>query len=191
MSALKGGLSKSLAELRRGRGMMLRGWWPYKEKAETTHRKGRKGVGKGSALLFQKEKGKRTFIQSSVPGLRDELSFSILVSFLTSQNSLAMDLMQKCPSLNLEAPFDSTAEFDANSNIALHPLSHCTSSFVNSSLFMNIHQQSSPSLRTSLSLFLLSQAVHPSSSNLAAPGSLSPLTLPALSSSLSLSFNSR
>ncbi|KAH7817884.1 uncharacterized protein MONOS_14301 [Monocercomonoides exilis] len=46
MSALKSELRQSLAELRRGRWMKWRGWWPFKEEAETTHRKGRKGAGK-------------------------------------------------------------------------------------------------------------------------------------------------
>ncbi|KAH7820426.1 uncharacterized protein MONOS_17819 [Monocercomonoides exilis] len=124
MSALKSGLWQSRAELRRGRRMKWRGWWTHKEEAEVTHRKGRKGAGKGSPLLFQKEKGTRTFSLSSVPGKRDTLCFSKLESFFTSQNSMVMNLMQKHPALNLVAPFDSTAEFDANSNIALHPLSH-------------------------------------------------------------------
>ncbi|KAH7817828.1 uncharacterized protein MONOS_11434 [Monocercomonoides exilis] len=119
------------------------------------------------------------------------LSFSKLVSFFMSQNSMAMDLMQKYPTLNFVAPFDSAADFAANTNIALHPLSHCTSSLVNSSLFMNIQQQSFPSLRTSQSPSLFSQAVHPSSANSASPGSLSLLSLPALSSSPSLSFSTR
>ncbi|KAH7816590.1 uncharacterized protein MONOS_5867 [Monocercomonoides exilis] len=194
MSALMSGLWQSWAELRRGRGMKWRGWWPYKEEAEATHRKGRKGAVKGSPLLFQKEKGIRTFSQSSVPGRRDALpklfsflSFSKLASFFTSQNSMAMDLMQKYPALNLVAPFDSAADFAANTNLSLHPLSHCSSSLVNSSLFMNTQQQSSPSLRTSLSPSLLSQAVHPSSANPAASGSLSPLSLPSVTSSSSLS----
>ncbi|KAH7831535.1 uncharacterized protein MONOS_9174 [Monocercomonoides exilis] len=133
MSALKSGLRQSRAELRRGRGMKWRGWWPYKEEAEATHRKGRKGAGKGSPLLFQKEKGMRTFSQSSVPGRRDalsklfsSLSFSKLASFFTSQNSMAMDLMKKYTALSLVAPFDSDADFAANANISLHPLSRCT-----------------------------------------------------------------
>ncbi|KAH7818462.1 uncharacterized protein MONOS_4679 [Monocercomonoides exilis] len=42
MSALKSGLRQSRAELRRGRGMKWRGWWPCKEEAEATLRKGRK-----------------------------------------------------------------------------------------------------------------------------------------------------
>ncbi|KAH7822828.1 uncharacterized protein MONOS_8265 [Monocercomonoides exilis] len=117
MSELKSGLRQSRAELRRGRGMKWRGWWTHKEEAEVTHRKGRKGAGKGSPLLF-KEKGIRTFSQNSVPGRRDalsklfsSLSFSKLESFFTSQNSIAMDLMQKYPALNLVAPFDSAADF--------------------------------------------------------------------------------
>ncbi|KAH7820975.1 uncharacterized protein MONOS_1764 [Monocercomonoides exilis] len=191
MSALKSGLRQSRADLRRGRGMKKKGWWPDKEEAEETHRKGRKGAGKGSPLLFQKEKGIRTFNQSSVPERRDALSFSKLVSFFMSQNSMEMDLMQKYPTLNFVAPFDSAADFAANTNIALHPLSHCTSSLVNSSLFMNIQQQSFPSLRISQSPSLFSQAVHPSSANSASPGSLSLLSLPALSSSPSLSFSTR
>ncbi|KAH7821381.1 uncharacterized protein MONOS_15299 [Monocercomonoides exilis] len=141
MSALKSGLRQSRAELRRGRGMKWRGWWPFKEEAEETHRKGKKGAGKGSPLLFQKEKGIRTFSQSSVPGRRDalsklfsSLSFSKLVSFSALQNSMAMDLMQKYPALNLVAPFDSDADFAANANISFHLLSHYTSSLVNSSL---------------------------------------------------------
>ncbi|KAH7815079.1 uncharacterized protein MONOS_15178 [Monocercomonoides exilis] len=73
MSALKSGLWQSRAELRRGRRMKWRGWWTHKEEAEVTHRKGRKGAGKGSPLLFQKEKGTRTFSLSSVPGKRDTL----------------------------------------------------------------------------------------------------------------------
>ncbi|KAH7831917.1 uncharacterized protein MONOS_16389 [Monocercomonoides exilis] len=56
---------------------------------------------------------------------------------------------EEYPSLNLVAPFNSAADLAASPNIALHPLSHCTSSLVNSSLFMNIQQLSSPSLRTS------------------------------------------
>ncbi|KAH7822802.1 uncharacterized protein MONOS_7097 [Monocercomonoides exilis] len=118
MSALKSGLWQSRAELRRGRRMKWRGWWTHKEEAEVTHRKGRKGAGKGSPLLFQNEKGIRTFSQSSVPGRRDalsklfsSLSFSKLASFFTSQNSMEMDLMLKCPALNLVAPFDSAADF--------------------------------------------------------------------------------
>ncbi|KAH7828078.1 uncharacterized protein MONOS_1608 [Monocercomonoides exilis] len=42
MSALKSVLKQTCAELRRGRGMKWRGWWPYKEEAEATHRKGNK-----------------------------------------------------------------------------------------------------------------------------------------------------
>ncbi|KAH7829181.1 uncharacterized protein MONOS_8711 [Monocercomonoides exilis] len=90
MSALKSGLRQSRAELRRGRGMKWRGWWSHKEEAEVTHRKGRKGAGKGSPFLFQKEKGKRTFSQSSVYGIKDVMSklfssmlFSKLKSFFT------------------------------------------------------------------------------------------------------------
>ncbi|KAH7831170.1 uncharacterized protein MONOS_10201 [Monocercomonoides exilis] len=69
MSVLKSGLRQSRAELRRGRGMKWRGWWPYKEEAEMIHRKGNKGARKGSLLLFQKEKGKRTFSQRCTPHL--------------------------------------------------------------------------------------------------------------------------
>ncbi|KAH7822376.1 uncharacterized protein MONOS_12760 [Monocercomonoides exilis] len=148
MSALKSVLKQSRAKLGRGRMMKWRGWWPYKEEAEVTHRKGRKGAWKGSMPLFQKENGIRTLSQSSMPGIKDvmsklfsSLSFSKLASFFTSQNSMAMDLMQKYPALNLVTPFDSAADFAANTNIALHPLSHCTSSLVNSSLFMNTQQQ--------------------------------------------------
>ncbi|KAH7829121.1 uncharacterized protein MONOS_16184 [Monocercomonoides exilis] len=47
MSALKSGQRQSRAELRRGRGMKWRGLWPYKEETEITHRKERKGTGKG------------------------------------------------------------------------------------------------------------------------------------------------
>ncbi|KAH7822895.1 uncharacterized protein MONOS_17608 [Monocercomonoides exilis] len=118
ISALKSVLRQSRVELQRGRGMKWRGWWPYKEEAEVTHRKGRKGAGKGSPLLFQKEKWIRTFNQSSVPGRRDalsklfsSLSFSKLASFFTSQNSMEMDLIQKYPALNLVAPFVSAAYF--------------------------------------------------------------------------------
>ncbi|KAH7822941.1 uncharacterized protein MONOS_14366 [Monocercomonoides exilis] len=118
ISALKSVLRQSRAELRRGRGMKWRGWLPFKEEAEVTHRKGRKGAGKVSPLLFQKEKGIRTFNQSSVPGRRDalsklfsSLSFSKLASFFTSQNSMEMDLIQKYPALNLVAPFVSAAYF--------------------------------------------------------------------------------
>ncbi|KAH7828707.1 uncharacterized protein MONOS_16164 [Monocercomonoides exilis] len=93
MSALKSGLRQSRAELRRGRGMKWRGWWSHKEEAEVTHRKGRKGAGKGSPLMFQKEKGIRTFSQSCMPGRRNALSFSKLVSFSALQNSMVMDLM--------------------------------------------------------------------------------------------------
>ncbi|KAH7819694.1 uncharacterized protein MONOS_4869 [Monocercomonoides exilis] len=100
-----------------------------------------------------------------------------------------MDLMQKYPALNLVAPFDSTVEFAANANIALHPLSHCTSSLVNSSLLMNIQLQSSPSLRTYLSPSQQYHAKLSSSACPAAPGSLSLLSLTALSSSPSFSFN--
>ncbi|KAH7828538.1 uncharacterized protein MONOS_4979 [Monocercomonoides exilis] len=131
MSALKSGLRQSRAELRRGRGTKWRGWWPYKEEAEATHRKGRKGAGKGSPLLFQKENGKRTFSQNSEPGRRDalskvfsSLSFTKLASFFTSHNSMAMDLIQKYHALNLVVPFNSAADFTSNTNIALHPLSH-------------------------------------------------------------------
>ncbi|KAH7823599.1 uncharacterized protein MONOS_14460 [Monocercomonoides exilis] len=92
---------------------------------------------------------------------------------------MAMNLMQKYPALNFVAPFDSAADFAANANIALHPLYHYTFSLVNSFMFMNVQQQSSPSL--------LSQVVHPSSANPAAPGSLSPLSLHAVTSSSSLS----
>ncbi|KAH7818051.1 uncharacterized protein MONOS_5079 [Monocercomonoides exilis] len=151
-----------------------------------------------SRAELRRGRGKRTFNQSSVPGRRDalsklfsSLSFSKLASFFTSQNSMAMDLMQKYPSLNLVAPFDSAADFSANTNIALHPLSRCTSSLVDSSFFMNIQLQSSSSLRTSLSPSLQSQAKLLSSASLADPGSLSLLSLPALSSSPSLSFSSR
>ncbi|KAH7819693.1 uncharacterized protein MONOS_4870 [Monocercomonoides exilis] len=56
MSALKSGLRQSRAELRRGRGMKWRGCWPYKEEAEVTHRKGRKGAGKGSRCCFRRRK---------------------------------------------------------------------------------------------------------------------------------------
>ncbi|KAH7815843.1 uncharacterized protein MONOS_16423 [Monocercomonoides exilis] len=73
MSALKSGLSKSRAEFRRGREIKWSGWLPFKEEAEATLRKGRKGAGKGSPLLFQKEKGIRAFSQSRVPGKGDLL----------------------------------------------------------------------------------------------------------------------
>ncbi|KAH7821228.1 uncharacterized protein MONOS_6482 [Monocercomonoides exilis] len=145
MSALMSGLRQIRAELRRGRVMKWRGWWPYKEEAEATLRKARKGARKGSPLLFQKEKGIRTFSQNSVPGIKDVMSklfssmlFSKLASFLTSQNSMTIDLIQNYPSLNLEAPFDSAADFVTYINIALSPLSNCTSPLVNSSLFMNV-----------------------------------------------------
>ncbi|KAH7826443.1 uncharacterized protein MONOS_17370 [Monocercomonoides exilis] len=46
MSALMSGQRQSRAELRRGRGMKWRGYWLFKEEAEATHRKGRKGAGK-------------------------------------------------------------------------------------------------------------------------------------------------
>ncbi|KAH7822527.1 uncharacterized protein MONOS_13899 [Monocercomonoides exilis] len=157
---------------------------------------GKEGAGKGSLLLFQKEKGKRTFSQSSVPGRRDalsklfsSLSFSKLASFFTSQNSMAMDLMQKYPALNLVAPTDSAADLAVNTKNVLHPLSHRTFSLVNSFIFMNIQLQSSPHFRTSLSPSLLSQVVHPSSATSATSGFLSPLSLPAPSSSTSFSFN--
>ncbi|KAH7823517.1 uncharacterized protein MONOS_16074 [Monocercomonoides exilis] len=189
MSALKSVLRQSPAELRRGRGMKWRGWWPYKEEAEVTHRKGRKGAGKGSPLLFQ-EKGTRTFSQNNVPGRRDALSFSKLVSFSALQNSTATDLMKKYTDLNMVAPFDSDADLAANTNISLHLLSHFTSSLVNSSLLINIQQQSSPSLRTSLSPSQQYHAKLSSSASPVAPDSLSLLSLTAVTTLFSLSFNS-
>ncbi|KAH7830559.1 uncharacterized protein MONOS_1521 [Monocercomonoides exilis] len=162
MSALKSGLRQNRAELRRGRGM-------------------------------------RTFSQKNGPGRRDVLSklfssmsFSKFESFFTlKKNSMEMDLMKKYTALNLVAPFDSAADFAAKTNISLHLLSHFTSSLVNSSLLINIQQQSSPSLRTSLSPSQQYHAKLSSSASPAAPGSLSLLSLPALSSSPSLSFSYR
>ncbi|KAH7822319.1 uncharacterized protein MONOS_14125 [Monocercomonoides exilis] len=84
MSALMSGLRQIRAELRRGRVMKWRGWWPHKEEAEVIHRKGRKGAGKGSPMLFQ-EKGTRTFSQNNVPGRRDTLSLSKLASLSRSR----------------------------------------------------------------------------------------------------------
>ncbi|KAH7822163.1 uncharacterized protein MONOS_4012 [Monocercomonoides exilis] len=89
------------------------GWLYEEDNADVTHGKRRKGTGKGSSLLFLKEKWIRTFSQSSVPGKRDvlsklfsSLSFSKLASHFASQNSMAMDLMQKRPALTLIVPFN-------------------------------------------------------------------------------------